>query len=459
MRLQRHSTGAATTRQGPATSTVRVTCWILVYFVVAVAPLPLGLIQLDPGRGFWVNFSVALGFVGLALLGLQFVLVARSVRVMGDVGPEVLLKFHRQLSYVILALIVAHPVILFIWDSRYLQLLNLVAAPVRAKVAVIAVLLTLVLIASSVWRQRIRLSYPIWQLMHAVLALVIVATALSHVLLVGYYVREPWEQGLWAAYSVAFIWMSVWVRVVKPVQRWRRRWRVTDVTEQPGRSHTVTLEPAHPPTRGRGGFRFEPGQFAWIIAGRSPFALTYHPFSFSSSAERPDRVEFTVKELGKFSSGVADLTTGQHVYLDGPWGHLSLDRHTGPGVVLIGGGIGVTPLLSMLKTMADRGDRRQCLIILANNSASDITGHEDIEELRERLNLVVVYVLSAPPPDWQGERGRVDAELLRRHLPEPREQLQYFVCGPDPMMTAVEQALDSLGVPAQQVHSERFATV
>ncbi len=200
--------------------------WSAGYILLAVAPLLLSLIQLDPGRGFWVNLSVALGFVGLALMGLQFAIAARSVRVSAPIGVLPLLQFHREISYVALVLILAHPIILVFYDSTFWALFDVVHAPLRAQLAVVSVVALLVLVATSVWRTRLRLGYRTWQLLHAGLAVLIVVTALTHVLLIGYYVDQPWERALWIVYSLAFVWISVWVRVIKPVQRWRRRWRV-----------------------------------------------------------------------------------------------------------------------------------------------------------------------------------------------------------------------------------------
>lgn len=437
---------------------VRAVGWTVGYVLLALAPLALALIQLDPGRGFWVDFSVGLGFVGLSLLGLQFILAARSRRLSEPFGIDVVLQFHREIGYVALAMVLVHPAVLFVHDTRFLRLLE-PAAPMRAKLAVASVVLLLVLIATSVWRRRLRLGYARWQLLHAVLGLAVVVTALLHVLLVGYYVGQPWEKALWIAYSAAFVWVGVWVRVIQPVQRYRRRWRVVSVTEQPAHSHTVALELEHPESYGPGGFRFEPGQFAWLMAGRSPFSLSYHPFSFSSSAERPDRIEFTIKDVGAFTGSVHDLAVGSAVYVDGPHGRFSSDRHEGAGFVLIAGGVGITPMVSMLATLADRGDRRPCVLFVAARHEDEVICADRLADLQPRLDLVVVPVISDPSPAWRGERGRLDRAVLDRHLPPQRDRQQYFLCGSGPLMDAAEAALDSLGVPSDRVHSERFAMV
>ena len=78
---------------------------------------------------------------------------------------------------------------------------------------------------------------------------------------------------------------------------------------------------------------------------------------------------------------------------------------------------------------------------------------------RSRLNLEVIHVLSRPPEGWEGDKGRIDAAVLARHLPERYQRLQYFICGSDSMMDATEDALVHLGVPKRRVHSERFGMV
>ena len=105
--------------------------WIAVY--LAIALLPLFVLLLYPpasaGRGFWTEFSVALGFVGLAMLALQFAVTARINRVEASYGVDTILQFHRYISLVAFALILIHPLILFINQPETLELLNIFKAP------------------------------------------------------------------------------------------------------------------------------------------------------------------------------------------------------------------------------------------------------------------------------------------------------------------------------------------
>jgi len=127
-----------------------------------------------------------------------------------------------------------------------------------------------------------------------------------------------------------------------------------------------------PSSYGSKGFNFRAGQFAWILMFRTPFAITYHPFSFSSSAEQPDRIHFTIKAFGEFTHEVERLEPGEIVYLDGPYGSFSLEDDADAPLVLIGGGVGATPLASMLETLADRGvgDPASCSSPIAISTAA-----------------------------------------------------------------------------------------
>jgi ferredoxin-NADP reductase len=127
--------------------------------------------------------------------------------------------------------------------------------------------------------------------------------------------------------------------------------------------------------------------------------------------------------------------------------------------VLIAGGIGITPMMSMIRTLADHGDRRPVILLYGSKDWGSIIFREALEALKERLNLAVVHVLADPPAGWTGEQGFITAEMFKRHLPTPYAEHEYFICGPDAMMDAIERALGELHVPLSKYHSERYAFV
>jgi predicted ferric reductase len=127
--------------------------------------------------------------------------------------------------------------------------------------------------------------------------------------------------------------------------------------------------------------------------------------------------------------------------------------------VFIAGGVGITPFMSMLKTMADRGDPRPVLLFYGEQSLDSAAFRDDLAKLEQHLALTVVYVLTSPSEDWQGETGYINAKVLSRHLSREGFTREYFICGPNVMTDAVEDALETLGVSLVHIHSERFNLV
>src|ERR1700733_9041488 len=119
-------------------SSLRGAAWILVYLLFILAPLFALLAgSHPPARGFWTELSVALGYSGLAMMGLQFGLTARFRYVTEPWGEDVIYHFHRQLSLIAVALVIAHPLILFAVRPELIALLNSFRAPWRARFAAI----------------------------------------------------------------------------------------------------------------------------------------------------------------------------------------------------------------------------------------------------------------------------------------------------------------------------------
>jgi predicted ferric reductase len=434
---------------------LRGALWILAYLFFVLAPLFALLFgSHPPSRAFWTEFSVAIGYSGLAIMGLQFGLTARFRYVTEPWGEDVIYHFHRQISLVAVALVVAHPIILFIIRPELLVLLNSFTAPWRARFAALSTYSLIALVVMALWRTKLKLSYETWHLTHLLLAVVAVIAGILHMVGWSFYFGDPWKRGLWIALTVFWLGLLLYVRIFKPLFVLRRPYRVAEVKKERGDTWTLVMQP-----EGHPGFRFRPGQFGWLTVYGSPFKITAHPFSFSSSAERTDgQVAMSIRELGDFTSDIGKVPVGQQVYLDGPYGAFTLgnpaDMH-----VLIAGGVGITPMVSMISTLADQGDRRPLILLYGSKDWESITFREELEELQKRVNLKVIHVLENPPEGWTGERGFITAEVFERHLPPPFADHEYFICGPGVMMDAIENALGELKVPISKYHSERYSFV
>jgi predicted ferric reductase len=432
--------------------------WLQLYLLVSLAPLLFALLGDTPdGRDTMTELSVALGFVGLSMIGLQFVITARFGNVAAPYGMDVVIRFHRGISLVAFTFVLAHPILLFITDPSTLELLRFWDAPWRARFGLLSIVGLVAIAVTSLRREQLGLSYEVWKVAHGVLAVVIVATALLHVQLVGYYVDTSWKQALWAAMTLALVGVLAYARIVAPILRFRRPWEVVSVEDAGGDAWHLTVRPVgHPGLKGA-----LPGQFAWLVVAAGPFSVEQHPFSISGDAEHPEgHLRFTIKALGDWSATVGDIEPGTRAYVDGPYGAFSPDRAEAPGYVFVAGGVGITPILGILHTLAARGDQRPMTVVHADRTIEDLTGRDDLAALQRRLDLEVVTVLEDPPDGWDGDEGLPDADLLDRVAPDrQRARFQYFVCGPPPMLDAVEASLEGRGVPIENIQAERFDLV
>ncbi len=430
--------------------------WIGLYLLVVLVPVFLMLLPPVPsGRTFWLELSIALGFVGLTQIAVQFVLIARFRRVTAPYGIDIILHYHRQIAMMAVAIILLHPAIIVIENPSRLMLLNPFASNIAGRLGLLAVAALLTTVVISVFREQLKLSYERWRFAHLLLGVSALVFAQAHVSLAGLYINTMWKQAIWIVIAVAMGGLALYLRVIKPLWQRNYTWKVAEVRPERGDTHVLALEPV-----GHEGLRFTPGQFAWIKLAGSPFTLEEHPFSMCSSAERRDRVEFGIRELGDFSARVGRIPPGTRAYLDGPHGAFSIDRYPAVGYVFIAGGIGISPIMSFLQTMADRRDPRPVLLIYADKQWGTVAFRDELASLSEgRLDLRTVYVLEEPPEDWDGETGFVTPDLLDRQLPQEDFPRHYFICGPPPMMDAVHPALLKLGVPEDRIQLEKFVLI
>ena len=434
---------------------LRGSFWIGLYLFLSLLPILLVLGgPKPPGRNFLTELSVGLAFMSLAMLCLQFAITARFQWLKEPFGSDIVYSFHRAISLVAALFVMLHPALLAFTPERpeVLIRLDFVNHPLYPRWGLYAALSLAALLTTSLWRRRLGISYEAWRRAHAIFAVGLVIMGVLHVAVENHYFGMPLKGGLWFSYTLLWIGITVWVRLVKPWRELRRPFVIKSVREERGNARTLTLVP-----KNHRGFRFAPGQFAWITLFASPFSDREHPFSFSGSAENAPQLEFTIKELGDFTRRVREVKPGDRAYVDGPFGAVTADRHPlASGFVFVAGGIGITPMISHLRTFADRRESRPLVLIYANNKWEDITFREEIASLEPRLRLKVIQVLSQPPEGWRGERGFVTEDLLRRHAPPPDEGYEYMICGPPPMMQAVEQALLRAGVHSGDIHAERF---
>jgi predicted ferric reductase len=321
----------------------------------------------------------------------------------------------------------------------------------------LALYILILLVGLSIWRKKLGIRYEVWQILHGIFSLLVLFGAMFHIFVIGRYTTTTIMRAVWLVYAILVTGLLLWYKIVLPILSLSKPWEVVENREERGDSRTLVLKPV-----GHNGFSFLPGQFSWVKTVRSPFGYGQHPISMSSpgDVEPGGEVAFTIRNLGDWSGErVPAIQPGDRVWLDGPHGVFSMDNEPAMGYVFIGGGVGITPLYSMCQTMVEREDVRPVLLFYGGRDWDSLTFREELDQLTEHMNLKVIYVLEQPHEDWEGESGYITADVLSRYLPKQYKRFAYFICGPEPMMDAMEKVLPEIGVPAEKVLTERFAFV
>jgi len=400
----------------------------------------------------WSRLAVVSGFFALTVLVCAAILPSRLRSLNRAFGIESVMEVHRFLGVSAAVLVLVHLAAVVANDPRSVALLNFPSAPPRAQAATMSTLAAVVLVAVVALKKRLRLSYESWRWMHVGLAAAVLVFGALHVVWLNHALKVP-------AMSAVFL---VLVAIVVAVASYRWLWRglldpSTEFVIMEVRSESPTISTVVLAPRGsEGSWRFVPGQFAWLRMGRSP-AAEEHPFTISSSA-RDQYTMFTVRHAGDFTRTLTALPPGTPVWVDGPHGAFSGDIGECSGFVLVAGGVGITPMMSMLRTAADRGDQRPYRLVVVASRPEDLLFREELGFLRASLDLVVTEVMRRPSDDWEGHYGGLGHGLLSLVLnsTEQPESVDFFLCGPPTMIHDALEVIDALDVDPSRVHTELF---
>lgn len=422
--------------------------WLGIFVVIALIPLTIAYTgSLPPVRTFLEEFGVALGFIGLSLFALQFLFSGRIKGVAPSFGVDNIVQFHKEIGVMAIIFALAHPIFMLFADWDYISFLDPRVNFPRA-ISLMAVVIGMVLLlVTSLWRISFGLSYEVWRLIHGVLGFLIIFVGVVHSVQVGHYLDGLERVIPFVVFFTALTYLLAHTRLVRPYRNKQKPYVVREVIPQRDECYTLILDP-----KGHDGMAFEPGQFIWITIKSSPFSLQQHPFSFSGSAAKPF-ISITAKQLGDFTEKWDTLKPGQQAFLEGPFGSFTLKERS---CFFVMGGIGVTPAISILRTLSDLSDDRECVLLYGNENWEKIPFREELKQLENEINLKIIHILDKPKDGWDGEEGFITDEIINRYLPADKENFEYYICGPEPMMDMAEMALRKAGVPWDQLYAERF---
>jgi predicted ferric reductase len=400
------------------------------------------------GLGGWLTGAgEILGLLAGYGVVVLVALMARLPPLERGIGTDQLARWHAMGGRYVVCIVAAHG-LLILWGyaveahttvlSESASLLTQYPDVLLATVAGF-LLLGVGLVSMRAARRRMR--YETWYYLHLYTYLAI-ALAFSHQFAVGAsFINNLAARFWWSAMYLTVAVLVLWYRVAVPLRAFaRHEFKVIGVKAEGPGVISVYIGGRHLDE-----LAAEPGQFfRWRFLTRSLW-WSSHPYSLSA-APGTDVLRITVKDLGDHSQALSRLRPGTRVIAEGPYGAFTAGR-SGRGVVLLAGGVGITPLRAMFSTLPG-----PVTLIYRASSERDIVFRTELEAIAAARGATVYYLV--------GSRAEIGGDPLSpkmlRSLVPGLDQREVYVCGPSGMTSAAVRALRAAGVPRRQIHFESF---
>lgn len=410
-----------------------------VAFARAPWPMPLDAASLAHLTGLLAGYLVA----------VLLVLMSRTPVLEHRIGSDTLARWHARGGRTFLLLVLVHAgAAVQSWaDSRRQSLFGSLRAVLSLPGLATATLGTALFVAIaviSIRRARSRVSYETWHGVH-LLTYLAIALSFAHMLAGPNLAGMPALQVGWTLlYGYAFA-LVLRYRFLGPVGTlWRHRLRVEAVVPEADGVVSLILRGRHVAELGA-----QPGQFfRWRFLTASTWRSA-HPFSLSA-APRGDQLRITVKALGTGSTAVQSVRPGTLVFAEGPSGSMTARRRIRPSVLLIAGGVGITPMRALFETMDLRGGR--LTLLYRASSARDVVFGTELQQIAWQQGAEILWLVgrSSDPAN------QMTAQNLRRLVPDVADR-DVYLCASPGLSAGVRTALRDAGLPPSRLHEEVFS--
>lgn len=275
-----------------------------------------------------------------------------------------------------------------------------------------------------------------------------------HVLTMTFQVQEDILTGsILLIYLIIVLSFYVDHKFLRPNRLRKQLYTVTNVQRQPGRTVTVTLKPRNGRVPA-----YKPGQFVFVRIRDEGYPFEEHPYSLITSPQNPNEVKVAIKDLGDYTHRMQDLPVGTQATVEGPYGGVwhveeKLDNPK-ENLVLLAGGVGITPMLGILEELSLKKLPNKILLVWALNEPSELGFVEEFAKFKRELPDFTFI------PFFANEQGFLNTEEVQTIFQKNKllfEESQCVLCGPKPFMTAAEKALSDSRVQKENIYYEAFA--
>lgn len=198
--------------------------------------------------------------------------------------------------------------------------------------------------------------------------------------------------------------------------------------------------------------KFKPGQFVKITSLKKQEDPKSRFYSIASSPNS-NNLEFIVQVVGRFTNHLASLNEGDGLEIEGPYGHFSFSGEKKG--IFIAGGVGVAPLLSILRYIDEEKIEGNYTLFLSNRTP-EFPFKEELDRLSKNPSInLVLTITRETPANWKGELGRINKEMILKYLPNLEEHTA-FMCGPTKMILSMKSLLIELGMDGKNIKFESW---
>lgn len=404
--------------------------------------------------GVLIAFGKLSGLLAATTVLLQFAFMGRTPWLERSFGLDKLSRIHQQNGRLSFLFIITHPILLTIGYSQlagislWQQYLQFAFTYEHVLWASIGLWLFAAVVGTSMTIVRSKWRYESWYFVHL---LVYVAVFLSfwHQIEVGEdFLSSSIFYWYWIGlYTVVFT-AHVLFRFGRPFYLFHKHdFAISHIERETHNAVSLYIS-----GKNLTSFRIYPGQFMIVRFLTKGMWWQAHPFSLSMVPNGKE-LRITVKEVGDFTKKVSSLPVGTKMMIDGPYGIFTEWVNVSPKVLFIAGGIGITPVRSLMERMLEL--KKDTVLLYANKTEKDIVFQHEFARLLQKYSAKIIHILS-DDAQYTGEKGKLDSEKIQRLVPDVAVR-EVYLCGPPPMMQSLIQTLIRLGVPHSRIHFEKFS--
>lgn len=392
------------------------------------------------------RFSALIGSY-LAIIGL--LLIARIPWIEKALGHDRLVTWHRKSAPYALYFISLHVLLVVLGYAGSDQ--NVIGSTLWVMIttypwmlpATAGFLLLLLAGVSSYREFRSRIKYETWWTLHLYTYLGIALSFMHQILTGAMFITNKPARYYWIALYLFVLFSIVTWRIVIPLVRsLRHQLRVEKVVVEGPGIISIYISGKHISRLKAVGGQF----FSWRFITRNDWYQS-HPYSLSAPPT-DNSLRITVKGLGDSSRGLINLQSGVRVFIEGPYGvFTSKNAQQGRHIILIGGGVGITPLRAIMEEFPNN---TQIDVFYRVSREEDLVLRKELDQLSERLDARVHYLVGSR------KEHSMNAEYMKKYVPQFADS-EIYICGPEPLVTAVKKAAAEAGIPKDRFHDEAFA--